>query len=145
MARNFPIEASLEDQLYQALETEQGGIKVYETAITCAVNDGLRTEWTQHLFQTRHHEQVLLEVFEAFGLDPDARPPSRDLVSGIGDALVVSMRKAQATVSPEQAEIIAWEAVVLADCRPQQFADLAPKSGMPVQSTTTSSNASEMR
>lgn len=145
MANKLSIGTNLEAQLYQALETEQGGIKVYETAITCAVNDGLRTEWTQQLFETRHHEQVLLEVFKAFGLDPNAHPPSRNLVSGIGEALVASMQKAQATVTAEQAEIVAWEAVVLADCRPQQFADLAPISRTQVQATGDSSSTAGLR
>jgi hypothetical protein len=30
--------------LYQALETEQGGVKVYQTALRCAVNDELKME-----------------------------------------------------------------------------------------------------
>src|SRR5687768_4233120 len=32
--------------LYQALETERGGVKVYETALRCTVNEDLREEWT---------------------------------------------------------------------------------------------------
>jgi rubrerythrin len=117
MAKKSPTEATLVDLLYQALETEQGGIKVYETAITCAVNDDLRKEWKEYLDETRTHEQVLLGVFETFGLDPEARPPSRDIVGGIGEALVASMKKAKAKLSPEQAEIVACEAVVLAETK----------------------------
>ncbi|MBA3572373.1 MAG: hypothetical protein H0W34_10455 [Pyrinomonadaceae bacterium] len=44
--------------LYQALETEQGGIKVYETAVKCAVNDDLKKEWNEYLEQTREHELI---------------------------------------------------------------------------------------
>lgn len=117
MAKKSPIEATLVDLLYQALETEQGGIKVYQTAITCAVNKDLREEWKEYLEETRTHEKVLLNVFKEFGLDPDARPPSRDIVGGIGDALVASMEKAKATVTPEQAELVACEAVVLAETK----------------------------
>jgi rubrerythrin len=117
MAKKSPIEATLQDLLYQSLETEQGGIKVYETAITCAVNDDLRKEWSEYLEETRHHEQVLLGVFEAFGLDSTARPPSRDIVGGIGAALVASMKAAKAKLSPEQAELVACEAVVLAETK----------------------------
>jgi hypothetical protein len=32
----------LHEVLYQVLETEQGGIAVYETAIKCALEDDLR-------------------------------------------------------------------------------------------------------
>ena len=34
--------AQVEELLYQALETELGGVKVYEMAISCAVNEDLR-------------------------------------------------------------------------------------------------------
>ncbi len=117
MANNKLNETTLADLLYQALETERGGIKVYETAITCAVTDYLRQEWTENLVETRHQEQVLLGIFDAFGLDPKSRPHSGNTSSGIGAALVVLMNKAKDTVTPEQAEMVAWEAVALADRR----------------------------
>jgi len=117
MAKKSPNKATLEDLLYQALETEQGGIKVYEAAISCAVNEDLREEWQEYLEETRTHERVLLGVLETFGLDPEARPPSRDIVGGIGEALVASMKKAKSTLRPEQAELVACEAVVLAETK----------------------------
>jgi rubrerythrin len=117
MAKKSPVEATLEDLLYQALETEQGGIKIYQTAITCAVNDDLREEWNEYLEETRRHEQILLGVFEGFGLDPMLRPPSRDIVGGIGDALVASMKQAKAKLTAAQAELVACEAVVLAETK----------------------------
>ena len=57
-------EVQLGELLCQALETERGGIQVYETALRCAVNEDLRTEFGEYLEQTRRHEQVLLQVFE---------------------------------------------------------------------------------
>lgn len=117
MAKKSPIEFALVDLLYQALETEQGGIKIYRTAIGCAVNDDLKEEWTEYLEETQKHEQVLLGLFEQLGLDPEERPPSRDIVGGIGEALVASMQKAKATLTPEQAELVACEAVVLAETK----------------------------
>jgi hypothetical protein len=117
MAKKSPINETVIDLLYQALETEQGGKKVYETALTCAVNEDLKEEWGNYLDETRHHEEVLLGVFEAFGLDPNAKVPSRAVVATIGDALVASMTKAKATLTPEQAELVACEAVVLAETK----------------------------
>jgi hypothetical protein len=32
------------------------GVKVYQTALRCAVNDELKEEWTQYLEETRNHE-----------------------------------------------------------------------------------------
>jgi rubrerythrin len=59
--------------LYEALETEQGGIKIYETAVSAAVNEDLKEEWEEYLDQTRNHEAILRDVFEAFSLDPSSR------------------------------------------------------------------------
>ena len=50
--------------LYQALETELGGVEVYTTALTCAVNEDLKKEWQEYLDQTRNHVQVVRTIFE---------------------------------------------------------------------------------
>jgi hypothetical protein len=110
----------LEELLYQALETEQGGIKVYETAITCAVNDDLRKEWSEYLEETKTHENVLLNVFESLGLDPEVRTPGRQVVGHIGDALVEAMKMAKAAGDPAAAELVACECVVLAETKDHQ-------------------------
>ena len=39
----------LKQLLYEALETEMGGVQVYETAIRCAVNEDLKEEWERYL------------------------------------------------------------------------------------------------
>jgi rubrerythrin len=117
MAKKNLLSATLIDLLYQALETEQGGIKVYETAVQCAVNEDLREEWQKYLEETRNHERILLGVFSQLGLDPQQRPPSREVVAGIGAALVAAMQQAQAAGTPEQAELTACEAVVLAETK----------------------------
>ena len=44
MAKTACDKAPLHELLYQALETRIGGIEIYKTAITCAVNDDLRKE-----------------------------------------------------------------------------------------------------
>jgi rubrerythrin len=117
MGKKAPYEAGLIDLLYQTLETEQGGIKIYETALTCAINDDLKEEWQEYLDETRHHEEVLLGVFDALGLDPEVRTAGRDVVGGIGEALVEAMEKAKVSATPEQAELVACEAVVLAETK----------------------------
>lgn len=82
------------DLLFQALQTEQDGARIYETAIRCAVNEGLKEEWARYLSQTREHEQALLEVFETMGLDPAARTPGREVVQHMGRSLVEAMEQA---------------------------------------------------
>jgi hypothetical protein len=77
--------------LYQALETEKGGIQIYETALKCVVNDDLRKEWEEYLEQTRNHEQIVLAVMEKLGLDPETETPGREVVRHIGESLVKAM------------------------------------------------------
>ena len=52
--------------LYEALETEKGGVLVYETALRCAINDDLVEEWEEYLEQTRNHVTVLVDVLKSW-------------------------------------------------------------------------------
>jgi rubrerythrin len=61
----------LHELLYQALETELGGIQVYQTALECTLNEELKKEWQEYLEQTETHAQILRDLFETFNLDPD--------------------------------------------------------------------------
>lgn len=117
MARRAHDQKQLHELLYQALETELGGIEVYEAAIECAVNSDLKKEWQEYLKETRTHRKVLLEVFEVLGLDPDVRTPGREVVAHIGRSLVKAMQMAGATGDAEAAERVAGECVVLAETK----------------------------
>jgi rubrerythrin len=103
--------------LYQALETEKGGIAVYQTALRCVQNDELRKEWEEYLQQTRNHERIVHKVFEAFELDPNTETPGRKVVKHIGESLVKAMEMARAAGPPEAAQIVAAECVVEAETK----------------------------
>jgi hypothetical protein len=107
----------LTELLYQALETEMGGTMVYETALRCVLNDELKEEWEEYLEQTKTHVQVLLGVFNAFGLDPAADTPGREVVRHIGQSLVQAMEMALQSGPPEAAELVACECVVEAETK----------------------------
>lgn len=111
------IKKQLHELLYQALETERGGIKIYETALTCAQNKDLIGEWEDYLEQTRTHEQILLQVFEELGLKPDSVTPGREVVAHIGDSLVSAMEMAKTKGSAAAAQLVAGECVVLAETK----------------------------
>ncbi len=119
MAKKYD-QLQVEELLYQALETEQGGIAVYTTAIGCALNEDLRKEWEEYLEETRTHEKVLRNVFAELGLDPQIRTPGREVVGHIGKSLVEAMEKAKAAGNPEAAELVAAECVVLAETKDHQ-------------------------
>jgi rubrerythrin len=107
----------LTELLYQALETEKGGIQVYKTAIRCAQNDELKEEWQKYLEQTENHERILTDVCTAFGLDPNAQTPGRKVVGHIGASLVKAMEMALQSGPPEAAELVAAECVVNAETK----------------------------
>jgi rubrerythrin len=107
----------LDELLYQSLENERGGIKIYETALRCVQNQDLKEEWQEYLDQTRNHERIVLEVFEKLGLDPAAETPGRKVVRHIGQSLVKAMEMALQEGEPAAAELTAAECIVLAETK----------------------------
>jgi rubrerythrin len=107
----------LNELLYQALETEQGGVQVYETAVRCAVNEDLKKEWREYLEQTQNHERIVRRVCEELGLDPEAETPGRLVVRHIGQSLVKAMEMALGAGTPEAAQLVAAECVVHAETK----------------------------
>jgi rubrerythrin len=110
-------QGNVEELLYQALETEKGGIEVYETALKCVVNEELTEQWEKYLEQTRTHESILLQVFESFGLDPEREIPGRLVVRHIGKSLVKAMEMALGEGKTQAAQLVACEAVVQAETK----------------------------
>lgn len=107
----------INELLYQALETEIGGLSVYETAVSCAINEDLKKEWKEYLEETRTHHRVLLTVFEQLGLDPDTQSPGRAVVRHLGESLVKAMKMAVSAGDPDAAQLVATECVVLAETK----------------------------
>jgi len=103
--------------LYQALETEMGGVQIYETALRCVVNDDLKEEWQKYLAQTENHVQIVRGVFEKLKLDPDAQTPGRQVVRHIGQSLVKAMEMALQAGKPDAAQLVATECVVEAETK----------------------------
>jgi rubrerythrin len=107
----------LNELLYQALETEQGGIDVYTVAVECALTEDLREEWEEYLAQTRNHERILRETMEALGLDPDQETPGRAVARHQGESLVQAIAMARTAGDDDAAQLVAAECVVLAETR----------------------------
>ena len=113
-------DTQVRELLYQALETEIGGVQVYETALRCAENEDLRKEWEEYLEQTRNHVTIVEDILTKLDLDPDEETPGRQVVRTIGEALVESMELALAEGEPGAAQLAAAEAVVLAETKDHQ-------------------------
>jgi bacterioferritin (cytochrome b1) len=110
----------VKELLYQALETELGGVQVYTTALRCAENEELKEEWEEYLEQTQQHVQIVQDVLTKLGLDPNEETPGRKVVRHIGEALVESMEMALNEGEPGAAQLVATEAVVLAETKDHQ-------------------------
>ncbi len=107
----------INELLYQALETEMGGVQVYENAVKCAVQKELKEEWQEYLEQTKEHVEKMHEVLESFGLDPKTETPGRKVVRTIGESLVKAMEMARESGEPAEAELVAAECVILAETK----------------------------
>jgi rubrerythrin len=103
--------------LLQALETEMGGVQVYQAALNCVVNDDLKKEWEKYLEQTNRHVEVLRDLCETFGLDPEDETPGRQVVRHLGKSLVKAIEMSMESDEPEAAELVACECVVLAETK----------------------------
>ncbi len=110
-------EEQLRELLYQALETELGGVQVYTEAIRCAVNEDLKSEWQEYLEQTEGHRDRLEEIFDELGLDTSTETPGRKVVRHLGESLVHAMQMAREAGNERAAELTATECVVLAETK----------------------------
>lgn len=110
-------EAQINELLYQAIETERGGIKIYEHAVLAAQNPDLKKEFTHYLEQTKRHEHVLRYVFDVLGLDTETMTPGREVIAHQGESLVKAIQMALANADPVAAELVACECVVLAETK----------------------------
>ncbi len=106
--------------LYQALETEAGGVEVYQSALRCTVNSDLKEEWQKYLDQTRDHEQILRNVLEKMGLDPAKETLGRQIVRHKGESLVEAMSLALKGGNLKAAQLVAAECVIAAETKDHQ-------------------------
>jgi rubrerythrin len=128
MARSSNLNKDqVHELLLQALETERGGIQVYTAAIKAAQNDDLKKEWKEYLDETTTHEQVLTRVFEQLEMDTEEESPGRKVVAHQGQSLVMAIEMAMKTATPEAAQLVAAECVVLAETKDHQNWELIGK------------------
>src|ERR1044072_274429 len=110
-------EEQLNELLYQALETERGGVQIYTTALRCVQNDELKEEWEKYLDQTKVHVRIVEQLMEEMGLDLEVETPGRKVVRHTGESLVGAMEMALSEGEPAAAELVAAECVVLAETK----------------------------
>ena len=110
-------DAQVTELLYQALETELGGVQVYETAIRCTVNEDLREEWQGYLEETQNHVRIVQDIFSQLEMDPEMETPGRAIVRFKGESLVTAMQMALDGGDKTAAQLVAAECVVDAEIK----------------------------
>jgi rubrerythrin len=110
-------QGQVKELLLQSLQHERGGIEVYQTALQCVVDVGLQHEFQKYLEQTQNHERILLNVLAQLELDPEEPSPGRSVVKMLGESLVGAMQTALRTGTPEAAQLVACECVLLAETK----------------------------
>jgi len=114
---NEQVKQQIRELLYQALETEKGGVEVYKTALRCALNEDLKEEWEKYLDETQNHVAIVSDILNEMGVDVDAESPGRKVVRHIGQSLVQAMEIALNEGPPEAAQLVACECVVHAETK----------------------------
>jgi len=117
MKNNTLNTSHVTELLYQALETEKGGVQIYTTALRCAVNQDLKEEWRKYLDQTKAHVQIVSDIMKRMNLDMEVETPGRKIVRHIGDSLVKAMEMALRGPDLAAAQIVAAECVTLAETK----------------------------
>lgn len=134
MKENNLIPSHVTELLYQALETEKGGVQIYTTALRCAVNPDLKEEWQKYLEQTKNHVQILNDTLSSLGLALETETPGRKIVRHIGVSLVKAIEMALKGGDPKSAQIVAAECVTLAETKDHLnwslIGELAKESGV---------------
>ncbi|PYP89641.1 MAG: hypothetical protein DMF61_02945 [Blastocatellia bacterium AA13] len=110
----------LHELLYQALETELGGVQVYTKALECAVNEDLKEEWEKYLEQTKNHVEIVTGIFEKLGLDTEEDTPGREVVRYTGESLLKRMEMALKAGDENAAQLVAAESIVIAETKDHQ-------------------------
>lgn len=110
-------EAQVEELLYQALETEVGGVEIYRMAIRCAVNEDLKKEWEKYLSETENHVRIVKQMFDDLDMDESKETPGRQVVRHKGQALLEAMKMAADAGDEVAAQLVAAECVVDAETK----------------------------
>ena len=118
----------LKELVLQMIETELGGEQIYRTALTCAINDDLKKEWEGYLQETLKHQELAIAVAKHLDLDPNMFSAGREVVKHLGNSYVEAMTMAQKKGSPEAAQLVACECVVLAETKDQTNWELFGKA-----------------
>lgn len=89
------VDAALQELLYETLEIERLGQRLYAEAMRCAQNAEERRMRREEAALAREQQRYVAETMVELGLNPSRRTPVRRAVRRIADWLVSAMRMAR--------------------------------------------------
>ena len=92
-----------------------GGVKIYDTALKCVLNEDLKEEWEKYHQETERHVQILHDICAQLQLDAEEETPGRKITRDKGAALVAAMEQARAAGDKQAAQCVAAESVTMAE------------------------------
>ena len=108
----------LHELLYQALETELGGVEVYKTALRCAVNERpARRSGRSTSSRPRTTSAIVREMFATLGLDPEVETPGRPSCGTSASRWCRPWRWRSKAGDRTRPQLVAAECVVLAETK----------------------------
>lgn len=108
-------ERQVSELLLQAIELKKCDIHIFEAALKCAVDRGLREELEEHSRKAVHGADVLENACFSLGMDPDRATAGRRLAREIGNALVDAMQRASVNGASAAAQLVACECLAFAE------------------------------
>ncbi len=112
MAHRKAKHRAVQELLRQALETEIGLAQLYQAALSCAIEPGVRHEWEFDFRHVLRRQDVLRAVLRSLEIDPLEQSPGRLAAAEIGKSLVNVIELTRRTAPPAAAQIVAADCVL---------------------------------
>jgi hypothetical protein len=104
MKRATIVDTALQEMLYETLEIERLGHRLYAEAVRCAQDAEERRQRRAEADLAREQERYIAETMVDLGLNPTRQTPVRRAVRRIADWLVAAMRRARRRGDPRRVQ-----------------------------------------
>ncbi|MBH1965239.1 MAG: hypothetical protein I8H77_12935 [Comamonadaceae bacterium] len=121
--------AALKELLLEMAEVGMGVLAIYTEAIACTDRPSRKARWQACLNQAKRHQEILSDLCQAAGIDPNEGSAGRTVAKHLNESLLTSMRVAIAIADSETVRRVTCECILLAETRRQQTWALLGQAG----------------
>ncbi|MET4579182.1 hypothetical protein [Ottowia thiooxydans] len=120
MASKMRDPAASKELLLQMTEVGMGVMAIYSEAIACTDRPSRKARWQACLSQAKRHQEILSDLCQAAGIDPNEGSAGRTIARHLNESLLTSMKMAIAIGDTQTVGKVTCECVLLAETRRQQ-------------------------